>query len=38
MHELNKAYRGRDLILHAYREAVQERYRFFSYGDCTLIL
>lgn len=29
---------GRDLILHAYAEAVRERYRFFSYGDCMLIL
>jgi S-adenosylmethionine:tRNA ribosyltransferase-isomerase len=29
---------GRDLILSAYREAVRERYRFFSYGDCMLIL
>ncbi|MFU8780988.1 MAG: tRNA preQ1(34) S-adenosylmethionine ribosyltransferase-isomerase QueA [Kiritimatiellia bacterium] len=29
---------GRDLIMHAYAEAVRERYRFFSYGDCMLIL
>jgi S-adenosylmethionine:tRNA ribosyltransferase-isomerase len=29
---------GRDLILQAYREAVRERYRFYSYGDCMLIL
>jgi S-adenosylmethionine:tRNA ribosyltransferase-isomerase len=29
---------GRDLILRAYEEAVRERYRFFSYGDCMLIL
>jgi len=29
---------GRELILSAYREAVRERYRFFSYGDCMLIL
>jgi len=28
---------GRDLILRAYRHAVQQRYRFFSYGDCMLI-
>jgi S-adenosylmethionine:tRNA ribosyltransferase-isomerase len=28
---------GRELILDAYREAVRERYRFFSYGDCMLI-
>ena len=29
---------GRDRILAAYTEAVQQRYRFFSYGDCMLIL
>ena len=29
---------GRDFILRAYREAIAERYRFFSYGDCMLIL
>jgi S-adenosylmethionine:tRNA ribosyltransferase-isomerase len=29
---------GIDLILAAYRHAVAERYRFFSYGDCMLIL
>jgi S-adenosylmethionine:tRNA ribosyltransferase-isomerase len=31
------AFAGRELILEAYREAVTERYRFFSYGDCMLI-
>ena len=31
-------WRGRDLILTAYAQAVQERYRFFSYGDAMLIL
>jgi S-adenosylmethionine:tRNA ribosyltransferase-isomerase len=30
--------RGRDLILRAYREAVRERYRFFSYGDAMFIV
>jgi S-adenosylmethionine:tRNA ribosyltransferase-isomerase len=29
---------GRDFILEAYRRAVAERFRFFSYGDCMLIL
>jgi S-adenosylmethionine:tRNA ribosyltransferase-isomerase len=29
---------GRELILAAYREAVRQRYRFFSYGDCMLIV
>lgn len=29
---------GRELILEAYRHAVAEKYRFFSYGDCMLIL
>jgi len=28
---------GREFVLRAYAEAVQERYRFFSYGDCMLI-
>jgi S-adenosylmethionine:tRNA ribosyltransferase-isomerase len=29
---------GHDLVMRAYREAVKERYRFFSYGDCMLII
>jgi S-adenosylmethionine:tRNA ribosyltransferase-isomerase len=29
---------GRELILDAYREAVREEYRFYSYGDCMLIV
>jgi S-adenosylmethionine:tRNA ribosyltransferase-isomerase len=29
---------GRELILEAYQEAVRQNYRFFSYGDCMLIL
>lgn len=29
---------GYELTMQAYREAVAERYRFFSYGDCMLIL
>ena len=30
---LVSAYAGRELTLHAYEEAVHERYRFFSFGD-----
>ena len=32
------AFAGREFVLAAYREAIRERYRFFSYGDCMLIL
>ena len=32
------AFAGREFILRAYEEAVRERYRFYSYGDCMLIL
>ena len=35
---LVSAFAGRELILEAYRQAVAEKYRFFSYGDCMLIL
>lgn len=35
---LVSAFGGRNLMLEAYRHAVCERYRFFSYGDCMLIL
>jgi S-adenosylmethionine:tRNA ribosyltransferase-isomerase len=31
------AFAGRDNILRAYRHAVEDRYRFFSYGDAMLI-
>ncbi len=34
---LVSAFAGRENILAAYQEAVRERYRFFSYGDCRLI-
>jgi S-adenosylmethionine:tRNA ribosyltransferase-isomerase len=35
---LVSAFASRELILKAYEQAVHERYRFFSYGDCMLIL
>lgn len=35
---LVSAFAGRELILQAYDEAVREKYRFFSYGDCMLIV
>ena len=35
---LVSAFAGRELILRAYAEAVRERYRFFSYGDCMLLV
>ena len=35
---LVSAFAGREHVLAAYAHAVQERYRFFSYGDCMLIL
>jgi S-adenosylmethionine:tRNA ribosyltransferase-isomerase len=35
---LISAFAGRDRILAAYEHAVRERYRFYSYGDCMLIL
>ncbi len=35
---LVSALAGRDLILEAYRQAISERYRFFSYGDAMLIV
>ena len=35
---LVSAFAGRELTLKAYSHAVGERYRFYSYGDCMLIL
>jgi S-adenosylmethionine:tRNA ribosyltransferase-isomerase len=35
---LVSAFAGRDFLLRAYQEAIRERYRFYSYGDCMLIL
>lgn len=35
---LVSAFAGRELILQAYRHAVEQRYRFFSYGDAMLLV
>jgi S-adenosylmethionine:tRNA ribosyltransferase-isomerase len=32
------AFAGRELVLAAYRDAVREGYRFYSYGDAMLVL
>jgi len=35
---LVSAFAGREFLLRAYEEAIREGYRFYSYGDCMLIL
>jgi S-adenosylmethionine:tRNA ribosyltransferase-isomerase len=35
---LTSAFAGRELVLDAYSHAVAEQYRFYSYGDCMLII
>jgi S-adenosylmethionine:tRNA ribosyltransferase-isomerase len=35
---LVSAFAGRELILNAYKDAIKNRYRLFSYGDCMLII
>ncbi len=35
---LVSAFAGREFLMRAYEEAICERYRFYSYGDCMLIL
>ncbi len=32
------AFAGFDFLMEAYRQAVKEKYRFFTYGDAMLIL
>jgi len=32
------AFAGRDLVMHAYQTAIEERYRFLSFGDAMLVL
>lgn len=34
---LVSAFAGRELVMKAYQTAVEEQYRFYSYGDCMLI-
>jgi S-adenosylmethionine:tRNA ribosyltransferase-isomerase len=35
---LVSAFAGREFVLRAYKHAVSQQYRFYSYGDCMLIL
>ncbi|MFN3190619.1 MAG: tRNA preQ1(34) S-adenosylmethionine ribosyltransferase-isomerase QueA [Aureliella sp.] len=35
---LVSAFAGRDFVMKAYSEAIEQRYRFYSYGDCMLIV
>jgi S-adenosylmethionine:tRNA ribosyltransferase-isomerase len=35
---LVSAFAGRELVMAAYRHAVEARYRFYSYGDAMLIV
>jgi len=35
---LVSAFAGREFLLRAYGEAIRAGYRFYSYGDCMLIL
>jgi len=34
---LAAAFAGRERVLNAYKHAVRERYRFYSYGDCMFV-
>ena len=35
---LVSAFAGHKLVMKAYQEAIEEKYRFYSYGDCMLII
>jgi S-adenosylmethionine:tRNA ribosyltransferase-isomerase len=34
---LVSALAGKDFVFEAYREAIEKKYRFYSYGDCMII-
>lgn len=34
---LTSAFAGKEFVFHAYDEAIKEKYKFYSYGDCMLI-
>jgi S-adenosylmethionine:tRNA ribosyltransferase-isomerase len=35
---LTAAFAGREFLMTAYNEAVQQGYRFFSYGDAMMVI
>jgi S-adenosylmethionine:tRNA ribosyltransferase-isomerase len=35
---LVSAFAGTDFVMNAYKTAVEEKYRFFSFGDAMLII
>ena len=35
---LVSAFAGVELVKKAYQEAIEQRYRFYSFGDCMLIM
>ena len=35
---MTSAFVGHDLLMEAYRQAVKEKYKFYSYGDAMLII
>jgi S-adenosylmethionine:tRNA ribosyltransferase-isomerase len=35
---LVSAFAGKDLLMKAYGEAIERKYRFYSYGDAMLII